>query len=68
MNRALAPPPYVMNRLRNRLILVFLLATLVPLGLTLWTGLSLLKYSLSAPLLDLNALSGSLQATGTGAL
>jgi nitrogen fixation/metabolism regulation signal transduction histidine kinase len=53
-----------MNRLRNRLILVFLLATLVPLGLTLWTGLSLLKYSLSAPLLDLNALSGSLEATG----
>src|SRR5580658_1450798 len=53
-----------MNRLRNRLIFVFLLATLVPLGLTLWTGLDLLKYSLSAPLLDLNALSGALQATG----
>jgi nitrogen fixation/metabolism regulation signal transduction histidine kinase len=53
-----------MNRLRNRLIVVFLLATLVPLGLTLWTGLDLLKYSLSAPLLDLNALSGSLRATG----
>ncbi len=53
-----------MNRLRNRLILVFLLATLVPLGLTLWTGLSLLKYSLSAPLLGLNALAGSLEATG----
>ena len=53
-----------MNRLRNRLIFVFLLATLAPLGLTLWTGLDLLKYSLSAPLLDLNALSGALQATG----
>jgi len=53
-----------MNRLRNRLILVFLLATLVPLGLTLWTGLSLLKYSLSAPLLDVSALSGALEATG----
>src|SRR5579863_220690 len=53
-----------MNRLRNRLILVFLLATLVPLGLTLWTGLSLLKYSLSAPLLDLSAISGALEATG----
>src|ERR1700733_186940 len=53
-----------MNRLRNRLIFVFLLATLAPLGLTLWTGLDLLKYSLSAPLLDLNALSGALKATG----
>jgi two-component system nitrogen regulation sensor histidine kinase NtrY len=53
-----------MNRLRNRLIFVFLLATLVPLGLTLWTGLDLLKYSLSAPLLDLNSLSGALAATG----
>src|SRR5580698_1698322 len=53
-----------MNRLRNRLILVFLLATLAPLGLTLWTGIDLLKYSLSAPLLDLNSLSGSLEATG----
>lgn len=53
-----------MNRLRTRLILVFVLATLAPLGLTLWTGLDLLKYSLSAPLLDLNSLSGSLEATG----
>src|SRR5277367_3789258 len=53
-----------MNRLRNRLILVFLLATLVPLALTLWTGLYLLKYSLSAPLGDLKALSGALEATG----
>jgi nitrogen fixation/metabolism regulation signal transduction histidine kinase len=53
-----------MNRLRNRLIFVFVLATLAPLGLTLWTGLDLLKYSLSAPLLDLNSLSAALQATG----
>src|ERR1700722_10209990 len=53
-----------MNRLRNRLIFVFVLATLAPLGLTLWTGLDLLKYSLSAPLLDLNSLSVALQATG----
>ena len=36
----------------------------MPLGLTLWTGLYLLKYSLSAPLLDLSELSGSLEATG----
>ena len=35
-----------MNRLRNRLILVFVVATLLPLGLTLWTTLSLLELSL----------------------
>ena len=53
-----------MNRLRTRLILVFLLATLPPLGLTLWTGLSLLGYKLT-PLLDqLNGLSSALVATG----
>ena len=40
-----------MNRLRTRLIAVFLLATLLPLGLTLWTSLSLLERSLQlAPL------------------
>lgn len=52
-----------MNRLRNRLILVFVLATLVPLGLTLWTTLDLISRSF-APLVDLGALSGSLEATG----
>lgn len=53
-----------MNRLRTRLILVFLLATLPPLGLTLWTGLSLLGYKLT-PLLDqLNGLSSALVSTG----
>ena len=29
-----------MNRLRTRLILVFVLATVLPLGLTLWTSLA----------------------------
>lgn len=53
-----------MNRLRTRLILVFLLATLPPLGLTLWTGLSLLGYKLT-PLLDqLDGLSSALVSTG----
>ncbi|HEY2844834.1 MAG TPA: HAMP domain-containing sensor histidine kinase [Bryobacteraceae bacterium] len=54
-----------MNRLRTRLIAVFLLATLVPLGLTLWTSLRLLERSLElAPLRDLDALSQSLEKTG----
>src|SRR3979490_2059506 len=54
-----------MNRLRTRLIAVFLLATLLPLGLTLWTSLSLLEHSLQmAPLNELDALSQSLEKTG----
>jgi nitrogen fixation/metabolism regulation signal transduction histidine kinase len=54
-----------MNRLRTRLIAVFLLATLVPLGLTLWTSLSLLERSLElAPVNELDALSQSLEKTG----
>lgn len=54
-----------MNRLRTRLIVVFLLATLLPLGLTLWTSLSLLEHSLElAPLHELDALSQSLEKTG----
>ncbi len=52
-----------MNRLRTRLILVFLVATLLPLGLTLWTELSLLERSL-APLLDMSSLSSALESTG----
>jgi len=52
-----------MNRLRTRLILVFVIATLLPLGLTLWTELSLLDRSL-APLLDMTALSSALESTG----
>jgi len=54
-----------MNRLRSRLIVVFLLATLVPLGLTLWTTVSLLNSSLDlAPLTELDAVSKSLEKTG----
>ena len=53
-----------MNRLRTRLILVFLLATLPPLGLTLWTGLSLLGYKLTPILGQLSGLSSALVATG----
>jgi nitrogen fixation/metabolism regulation signal transduction histidine kinase len=54
-----------MTRLRTRLIAVFILATLLPLGLTLWTSLSLLEHSLElAPLNELDALSQSLEKTG----
>jgi nitrogen fixation/metabolism regulation signal transduction histidine kinase len=54
-----------MNRLRTRLIAVFLLATLLPLGLTLWTSLNLLERSLQlAPLNQMDALSQSLEKTG----
>ena len=54
-----------MNRLRNRLILVFIVATIVPLGLTLWFTVSLLDISLGlAPLAELDAVSKSLERTG----
>ncbi len=54
-----------MNRLRTRLILVFVLATILPLGLTLWTSLALLERSLKlAPLAELDKVSQSLQKTG----
>ncbi|MBZ5633919.1 MAG: HAMP domain-containing histidine kinase [Acidobacteriia bacterium] len=54
-----------MNRLRTRLIAVFLVATLLPLGLTLWTSLSLLERSLQlAPVSELDTLSQSLERTG----
>ena len=47
------------------MIAVFLLATLLPLGLTLWTSLSLLEHSLAlAPVNELDALSQSLEKTG----
>src|SRR5579863_9551463 len=52
-----------MNRLRNRLILVFVLATVVPLGLTLWTTLDLIDHSFDA-LPYLGGLSESLENTG----
>ena len=54
-----------MNRLRTRLILVFVLATVLPFGLTLWTSLALLEQSLKlAPLRELDEVSQSLQKTG----
>ena len=54
-----------MNRLRNRLILVFVVATLAPLCLMGWISVRLLHYSLSlssTPQLD--AVSRSLERTG----
>jgi nitrogen fixation/metabolism regulation signal transduction histidine kinase len=54
-----------MNRLRNRLILVFILATLLPVCLTIWTTLSLLELSRGlAPLAELDGVSRSLETTG----
>jgi two-component system nitrogen regulation sensor histidine kinase NtrY len=56
-----------MNRLRNRLIVVFVLATVLPLALTLWTALNLLDLGRSlavAPLSELDAVSRSLESTG----
>jgi nitrogen fixation/metabolism regulation signal transduction histidine kinase len=54
-----------MHRLRNKLVLVFLAATLVPLLATLWMTTSLLQMSLSyAPTQELDDLSKSLESTG----
>ena len=54
-----------MNRLRNRLIAIFLAATLIPLAATLWITTSLLDRSLSyASTGELDRLSRSLQKTG----
>src|ERR1700744_2836637 len=54
-----------MNRLRNRLILVFVVATLAPLCMMGWISVRLLHYSLSlssTPQLD--QVSQSLERTG----
>ena len=54
-----------MNRLRNRLILIFLAATLVPLAATVWITNRLLDQSLSYATTDkVDTLSKSLQRTG----
>jgi nitrogen fixation/metabolism regulation signal transduction histidine kinase len=56
-----------MTRLRNRLILVFVLATFLPLCLTLWTTLNLLDLSRGlfvSPLEQLDEVSKSLETTG----
>jgi two-component system, NtrC family, nitrogen regulation sensor histidine kinase NtrY len=53
------------NRLRNRLILIFLAATLAPLAATIWITTSLLELSLNYSSTDkVDALSKSLQRTG----
>ncbi len=54
-----------MNRLRNRLILVFVAATLAPVAATVWIASSLLEHSLSYSSTErLDALSKTLEATG----
>ena len=54
-----------MNRLRNRLILIFLAATLAPLAATIWVTTTLFDYSLEYSSTDrLNAVTNSLEATG----
>lgn len=54
-----------MNRLRNRLILIFLAATLVPLTATVWMTTSLLEQSQDFnPIGNVDTLSRSLQQTG----
>jgi len=53
------------NRLRNRLILVFVAATLAPLAATVWITTSLLEQSQDfAPTAKVDTLSRSLQQTG----
>jgi nitrogen fixation/metabolism regulation signal transduction histidine kinase len=54
-----------MNRLRNRLILIFVVATLAPLCLMGWISVRLLHYSLSlSSTPELDQLSQSLERTG----
>lgn len=54
-----------MHRLRTKLVLVFLAATLAPLVATLWMTTSLLQLSLSyTPTQELDDLSKSLESTG----
>ncbi|MBM3747829.1 MAG: HAMP domain-containing protein [Acidobacteria bacterium] len=54
-----------MNRLRNRLVLLFVAATLAPVAATVWIAGSLLEHSLSYSTTDqVDALSKALEATG----
>ena len=54
-----------MNRLRNRLILLFVAATLAPVAATIWIASSLLEHSLRYSTTDqVDALSKALEATG----
>lgn len=53
-----------MNRLRNRLVLIFLAATLAPLAATVWITSSLLVYSLDyEPIGQLNRVTRALEIT-----
>ena len=53
-----------MNRLRNRLVLIFLAATLAPLAGTVWITSKLLAYSLDyAPTGQLNRVTRALEVT-----
>lgn len=55
-----------MNRLRNRLILVFLAATLAPLGATLWITTSMLEHSITtySSTAEVDRISQMLETTG----
>ena len=54
-----------MNRLRNRLILIFVAATFVPLGATIWITTRLLEWSLNfTTTSQLETLSRTLEHTG----
>ena len=62
---AVRPRTNRVNRLRNRLILVFLAATLVPLAATVWITTSLLEWSLNFSTTgELERLSRTLERTG----
>jgi len=53
------------NRLRNRLILIFLAATLAPLAATVWITTALLEFSLDfSSTTQLDNIAKSLQRTG----
>ena len=52
------------RRLRNRLLVVFLTATLVPLALTLWISVELLNSSLDLNVREIDELSHSLEKLG----
>ena len=54
-----------MHYLRNKLILIFIVATLAPLFVTVWISIDLLQRSLAlSPMHELDELSKSLQRTG----
>src|SRR5258708_35685530 len=54
-----------MNRFRNRLILIFAAASLLPLLVTAWISISLLDFSLSlASTKELDQVTKSLERTG----